>query len=237
MKTLFVCLALSLPVSAHAQTRIYVSGDVFAEVTRLSRTTVTPDQFGVLNSTPADGVTVGGGGRVGAFFSPAWSLELGVDLGKAISDTQTLAARLPNEIVLPFPLPQFQSRTSSRFTAASILAGYHPPARGRLQAGFRGGLSLMHTERTSNSGTIPSFSTGVVTPSTGFPVPQPIPVQVLSVRPTEFRTTGNGLTATLAAEVAIELSRHFAAVPEMRVHAGGLGGFVLRPGVAARWLW
>jgi hypothetical protein len=47
----------------------------------------------------------------------------------------------------------------------------------------------------------------------------------------------NGLTATLAAEAAIEVSRHFAVIPEMRVHAGGLGGFVLRPGVAARWLW
>jgi hypothetical protein len=45
------------------------------------------------------------------------------------------------------------------------------------------------------------------------------------------------LTATLGAEAAIDLSDQFAVVPEVRAHAGGLGGILLRPGVAVRWRW
>jgi hypothetical protein len=62
-------------------------------------------------------------------------------------------------------------------------------------------------------------------------------VPTISLITDEYRTVANGLTATLAAEAAIEVSRHFAVVPEVRAHAGGLGGIVVRPGVAARWLW
>lgn len=230
-RVLFICLALcAASQPARAQTRIYVSGDLFAEITRLSRTTATPDQLGLSSSAPVDGVTAGGGGRVGAFFSPEWSLELGLDLGGAISDVRTATLLLPTGIIFPFPLPQYQSRTCSRFSAASVLAGYHPPARGRLHAGFRGGVSLMHTERTSTS------TSGTSILLTSFPA-APVPVPTLSVNTIEVTTIANGLTATLAAEAAIEASRHFAVVPEMRVHAGGLGGFVLRPGVAVRWLW
>ncbi len=228
-RALFVYVALSVALSlaraASAQTRIYVSGDLFAEITRMSRTTVTPDDLGLSNTGPVDGVTGGGGGRVGAFFSPDWSLELGVDLGRTISHTQTLTVRLPAGLIFPFPPPQYQSRTSTRFSATSVLAGYHPPARGHVRAGFRGGISLMHTERTSTNASIGSIFTSIGR------VPR------ISVATTEVTTIGNGLTATLAAEAAIEASRHFAVVPEMRVHAGGLGGFVLRPGVAARWQW
>jgi len=231
-RTLVVCVALSVALNlaraASAQTRIYVSGDLFAEITRMSRTTVTPDESGLSITGPVDGVTAGGGGRVGAFFSPEWSLELGVDLARTISDARTLTVRLPAGLFFPFPPPQYQSRTSTRFSATSVLAGYHPPARGRIHTGFRGGISLMHTERVSTTANISSVFTSLGR------VPA---VPRISVLTTEATTIGNGLTATLAAEAAIEASRHFAVVPELRVHAGGLGGFVLRPGVAARWLW
>ncbi|PYR43446.1 MAG: hypothetical protein DMF95_25780 [Acidobacteria bacterium] len=231
-RTLVVCVALSVALNlaraASAQTRIYVSGDLFAEITRMSRTTVTPDEIGLSITGPVDGVTAGGGGRIGAFFSPEWSLELGVDLARTISDARTLTVRLPAGLFFPFPPPQYQSRTSARFSATSVLAGYHPPARGRIHTGFRGGISLMHTERVSTTANISSVFTSLGR------VPA---VPRISVLTTEATTIGNGLTATLAAEAAIEASRHFAVVPELRVHAGGLGGFVLRPGVAARWLW
>jgi hypothetical protein len=227
---LLVCLTLFVVQPAHAQSRVYVSGDLFAEITRMSRTTVTPDDIGLSNAAPVDGVTGGGGARVGAFFSPEFSLEVGVDLGKTISDARTLSAPVPAGINFPFPVPQFQSRMSSRFTATSILAGYHPPARGRVRAGFRGGISLMHTERTTTSASVSQSLVFTSVP------PFTVPVPSLSVVTRDITTIANGLTATLAAEAAIEASRHFAVVPEMRVHAGGLGGFVLRPGVAARWL-
>ena len=228
---LFLCLALFVAPSARAQSRVYVSGDLFAEITRMSQTTVTPDDIGLSNSAPVDGVTGGGGARVGAFFSPEFSLEFGVDLGKTISDERTLSVPIPAGIVFPFPVPEFQSRTSTRFTAMSVLAGYHPPARGRVHAGFRGGISLMHTERTSSSASVSSSLVFTSIPPFTMIVPS------RSVVTRDLTTIVNGLTATLAAEAAIEASRHFAVVPEMRVHAGGLGGFVLRPGVAARWLW
>ena len=228
---LFLCLALFVAPSARAQSRVYVSGDLFAEITRMSQTTVTPDDIGLSNSAPVDGVTGGGGARVGAFFSPEFSLEFGVDLGKTISDERTLSVPIPAGIVFPFPVPEFQSRMSTRFTAMSVLAGYHPPARGRVHAGFRGGISLMHTERTSSSASVSSSLVFTSIPPFTMIVPS------RSVVTRDLTTIVNGLTATLAAEAAIEASRHFAVVPEMRVHAGGLGGFVLRPGVAARWLW
>jgi hypothetical protein len=231
-RLLLIGLALcagSLPASA--QSRIYVSGDLFAEVTRMSRTSVTPEGLVVTSSPPADGVTAGGGGRVGAFLSPEWSLELGVDSGATISHTRTQPVALPILVGVPVAAPQFQSRTSTRFGAASVLIGYHPPARGRIHAGFRGGVSLMRTERTSTSASVsvtyPPFS----------PLPGPSLLPVISVTTTEVMAILNGLTATLAVEAAIDMSRHFAVVPEMRVHAGGIGGFVLRPGVAARWIW
>ena len=227
---LLVCLTLFVAQPARAQSRAYVSGDLFAEITRMSRTTVTPDDIGVTSTAPRDGVTGGGGARVGAFFTEEFSLEFGVDLGKTISDARSLSVPIPAGITFPFPVPQFQARTSTRFSAMSVLAGYHPPARGRVHAGFRGGISLMRTERTSSSASVTSAL--VFTPVPPFTVPVPS----LSVVTRDITTIANGLTATLAAEAAIEASRHFAVVPEMRVHAGGLGGFVLRPGVAARWL-
>jgi hypothetical protein len=226
---LLVCLTLFVAQPARAQSRVYLSGDLFAEITRMSRTTVTPDDTGLSNAAPLDAVTAGGGIRAGAFFSQDWSLELGLDLGKTVGDVRTQSIRVATGLSV-FPTPQFQARTSSRFSAASVLAGYHPPARGRVRAGFRGGISLMHTERIATNAIISGLYVITTTPGIPFPVP------ILSVNTTELKSIGNGVTATLAAEAAIEASRHFAVIPEMRVHAGGLGGFVLRPGVAARWL-
>jgi hypothetical protein len=230
-RALCVCLAVCAAAQpARAQTRIYVSGDLFAEVTRFSRAVVAPDDLGLSDVTPRDGVTAGGGGRIGAFFSSAWSLELGVDLGKTISNARTLPVRVLTSFVVPGPAPQFESRTSSRFSATSVLVGYHPPARGRVQAGFRGGLTFMHVRS--------AYTTANVI--TVFPPITPTLVEftpTISVTTSEYTSIGNGLTATLAAEAAIATSSHFAVVPEVRAHAGGIVPIVIRPGVAARWRW
>lgn len=231
-RALFVCLALCVCVQpARAQTRIYVTGDLFAEITRLSRTT-TPDILGAgSNASPRDGVTIGGGGRIGAFFTPAWSLELGLDFGKAISEERTLGIRVPIGLTIPSSALQYQSRASHRFSASSVLLGYHPPARGRIQAGFRGGVSFMHTERMFTNTNIGGL---IFSPT----LPGILPaLPTISLVTDEYTTVANGLTATLAAEAAIGVSDHFAIVPEVRAHAGGLGGILIRPGVAARWRW
>jgi hypothetical protein len=217
---------------AGAQARAYVAGDVFAEVTRLSRTTVTPELASGASDfvSPEDGVTVGGGARVGAFFSPLWSLELGVDVGKAIRDERTRS--LGNVSGLPRTLPtlQYRSRSSQRFSAASVLVGYHPVVRGRVQPGFRGGVSFMRTERQF---TVASIATLTLTPT----LPAGLLVPSFSIVTNEYSTVSLGLAATVAAEAAIELTDHLATVAEIRGLAGGLGGIVLRPGVAVRWRW
>ena len=231
-RALLVSFALGVSVlPARGQTRVYVTGDLFAEVTRLSRT-IAPDVLAsAADVAPRDGVTSGGGGRIGAFFTPAWSLELGVDLGRTLRDERTIGVPSPIGLLIPPRALQYQSRTSHRFSASSVLLGFHPPAHGRIHAGFRGGVSFMHTERMF---TVSSISSILVFGPT---VPGIPTVERISLITDQYTTVTNGLSAALAAEAAIEVSRHFSIVPEARAHAGGLGGIVLRPGVAARWLW
>jgi hypothetical protein len=235
-RTLFVSLVFCLgALPARAQTRVYVSGGLFAEVTKFSRLTVTPDDFGVVNTVPEDGVTAGGGVRIGAFFSPEWSLELGVDVGRTLSDTRTvsLGSLALGAIGTPRGL-QYQSQTSVRLGAATVLVGYHPPARGRIHPGLRGGLGVVRRDATYTAASV-SISTVISTPTPGSPFP--LPATTATVTTSQYSSLGYGVTATLAAEAAIETSDHFAVVPEVRVLTGGIGALVLRPGVAARWRW
>ena len=226
-----------LPTLANAQTRVYVTGEFFAEAMQLSRSTVSPELANGLSDlvTPDDGVTVGGGGRIGAFFTPVWSLEFGFDAGKAIADERTRS--LGNSIGLPLPLPslQYGARTSQQFTAASVLVGYHPVVRGRIQPGFRGGVSFMRAERQY---TVASISLETLTPTRpgggGVILPS---LPAIAIATSQYTAVNNGLTATLAAEVAIDFTEHFGVVPEIRAHAGGIGAILLRPGVAVRWRW
>jgi hypothetical protein len=230
----FIVLAAAMRSGpAYAQARVYVSGDVFAEVMQLSRTKVTPpldDSTADALAAP-DGVTLGGGARVGAFLSPVWSLELGVDTGRALREERSLSIRSPIGLLIPPATLRYQSRTSQQYLATSILVGYHPVSRGRLRPGFRGGISFMRSERTF---TVASASTLTFTPT----VPGGgIVIPTVTLLTNDYTVVSYGLTATVAAETAIELSRRFAVVPEIRALAGGLGGIVLRPGAAAQIRW
>ena len=228
----FVLFALARP--ARAQMRIYVSGDLFAEAPKFSRTLTSPDNFGTSDSTvPPDGVAVGGGGRIGAFLSPEWSVELGVDIGQKFDNRRTTTITGVVGIT-PVPTPQlFTSETTNRYSATSVLLGYHPPAHGRVHAGFRGGLSFMHRTASYLSPTV-SESSAFLPGTTSSP---PQPVTILTVISNEYDSTLNVLTATVGAEAAVDVSDHFAIVPEIRVHAGGIGAILVRPGVSARWRW
>jgi hypothetical protein len=232
---LFLCLLL--PTPGHAQTRVYVTGEFFAEAMQLSRTTVSPEMVegGPDFVTPGDGVTVGGGGRIGAFFTPVWSLEFGFDAGKAIEDERTRSLANSTGLLLPLPTLQYVARTSQQFTAASVLVGYHPVVRGRIQPGFRGGVSFMRAERQFTVASLSIVTTTPTRPGGGGVIVPILPT--ISIATSQYTAVNNGLTATLAAEAAIELSDHFSVVPEIRAHAGGIGAILLRPGVAARWRW
>jgi len=222
-------LVCTQAATTRAQTSVYVSGAVFADLRRGSGQT-SPD------STTLDATTAGGGVRVGGFLAARWSLELGVDVG---ATTDATASLLPASLALPtslgsiggvsgippsFVVVTFDQHIQTRVTATSILLGYHPPARGRLQAGFKGGMSFVHSDST-------------LTSTLGFRVTDPrlAPI-VLLPAPTTTTTTSvdRDIAATAAAELAIALSAHAAIIPEMR--AFGFGNqIILRPGAAVRW--
>jgi hypothetical protein len=216
--------------SVAAQTRVYVGGDLFADVTRFSRI-IAPDTQVAARTFPPDSVEPGGGARVGAFFSPRWSLELGFDVGGTHTRTETVTLpgpQLPGIVIRPV---SYESTATARFAATSVLIGYHPAPRGRIHPGFRGGVSIMHRRDTftvANSGFSFGSDATLTVVVNGTPVPTFVTVE-------EYTTIANLLTATLGAEAALAISEHLAVTPELRLHAGGLAGVLLRPGVSVRW--
>src|SRR5476649_1257151 len=113
-RTLVVCFVLcALARPARAQMHIYVSGDLFAEVPKFSRILSSPDTFGTSDTNvPPDSVAIGSGGRIGAFLSPEWSVELGVDVGQKFDNTRTtIITGVPGITPAPQPLP-FMSETT-----------------------------------------------------------------------------------------------------------------------------
>ena len=95
-------LALARP--AFAQPRLFVTGDVFAEVKRFSGETA---------SLPLDGNAFGAGARIGVALTPQWTAELGVDVGRFTTNIRDLT------IVLRASPVRRQTRTQSQLTATS----------------------------------------------------------------------------------------------------------------------
>jgi len=212
-------IAIASP--ALAQSKVYIAGDVFADIKRLS---------GDPDNAALNAIAPGGGVRFGAFLSSLWSLELGVDLG---AQSESVVKRPIDNTVLATigaaPASTYDDRTSNRFSAASVLIGYHPPPRGRVRPGFRGGMTFMRVSRdftsVSISTTFSSSPTGTVfTPIT----------PIISITTRQRTTVANDLAATVAAEVAFAMTSRLAIVPEVRAHAR-MGAYVVRPGIAGRW--
>jgi hypothetical protein len=226
--------------AARAQSSVYVGGNVFADLQRGSGETSPV-------STKLDATVAGGGVRVGGFLSTRWSLELGVDTGAVTdvtvspspTDSAVAAVGLTSFVTspagvstTPFPLPRgplvfvdLDERVRTRVMSTSILLGYHPPSRGRLQAGFKGGVGFVR-------------STTTIASTVSYRVTDPLLLPFLQL-PAPVTHTSSSLAfntaATVGAELAIALSPHAAIVPEMR--AFGFGGrMFLRPGAAVRWL-
>jgi hypothetical protein len=213
-------IAIASP--ALAQSKVYIAGDVFADIKRLSGD---PDTA-VLNATAP-----GGGVRLGAFLSSLWSLELGVDLG---AKSENVVKRTIDSVafatIASGPAPSYDDRTSNRFSAASVLIGYHPPQRGRVGPGFRGGMTFMHVSRDFTSVSISTTFSSSPTVTVFNPI-----VPVISVITRQRTTVVNDLAATVAAEVAVAMTHRLAIVPEVRAHAG-VGAIVVRAGIAGRWI-
>jgi hypothetical protein len=193
-----------------------------------------------------NGDAIGGGGSAGVIVAERWSIALTLDQGTTTSKTTPIPIGVL-AVRIDVPLSRFQSQTTNRVFAASVLLGYHAESGHRIRPGVVGGLTFVHVRRRYNTiGPVPLVS-GAAAPSSfayftpgGTLAPGSVSLPVASslvVRPIEV--IDNVPAATVGAEAAIELTSHLAAVPEVRAHAfslsNGPSGFAIRPGIALRW--
>jgi len=224
---LAVIAVFGLSAPALSQSRVFVTGGIFADVRRFSGDAV----VNTLDST-----TIAAGGRVGVFLSERWVIDAGAD----VSRSATITRSIPLGFVVPPPIAigvdppptTFQLRTTNRFLAMSVLVGFRPARSGRVHPGFLGGITFMHVTRTFDSaGPVPLAAFAAAS------TVQPIR-SALGLGP--HTLVDNVPAATVGFEVGLDFTRHLAVVPELRAHAvslsnGGPTGFVFRPGVGARW--
>jgi hypothetical protein len=212
-RTVVVCAVMLLLIGSRAsgQTRVFVSGAMFGEF-KLTGQGAFFD---------ADNSSFGGGARAGALFNDRWSLEIAFDFGGetsqrpiyyalaagALENLQAIYPDLPS-----LPLTIAPDRETTRLTTVSTLVGFHPAAGGRVRPGFKGGLTFVREAQTSGGAYISPFI---------YPGP-------------DLEFVRYGPAATVGFELAIDLTKRLAVVPEMRAHAFG-GQIVLRPGAAVRW--
>jgi Outer membrane protein beta-barrel domain len=130
--SLFVLLLLALGDSAWAQTRIFVSGDAFADHKRFSGNSTES----TLNVTSA-----GGGGGVGAQISDRWDVRGEVEFGSTTTITQQI---LPS-------VTAFRSQTRNRITAYSALVGFTPTGPSTVRFTVLGGVSFLHVKTDIDS--------------------------------------------------------------------------------------
>jgi hypothetical protein len=130
--SLTALLLLALTSSASAQTRIFVTGDVFADLKQFSGNSTES----TLNVSSA-----GGGGGVGAQISDRWDIRGEVGIGSTTTVTQPL---LPT-------VTAFQARTRNRITAYSALVGFSPAATSAVRFTVLGGVSFLHVKTDIDS--------------------------------------------------------------------------------------
>jgi hypothetical protein len=124
-------LVLFLAQPARAQSRLFVSGDVFADQHRLS---------GDAAST-RDATKVGWGGGAGVLVTERWDLRSEVEVGGTTTITRPLLASVT----------AFQARTRTRIAATSVLVGFHTVFGARAQMTVVGGLSFLNVKSSVDS--------------------------------------------------------------------------------------
>jgi hypothetical protein len=234
MRLSLMALAVVLIPASSAQAQVFASGAAFGDVKRFS---------GEPSTSTLDGTTFGGGARVGMFVAPRWSVEVGVDVGSRTTKTRSLSiGGLIPPISFPIgilpPVFSFQSRTTNRLLATSVMLGFRPATTGRVHPEFLGGLTFVHFTRTFDTIGPTPLDSGTVRASATTSLSEFTYVaQSLVVRPHDVV---DNVPAAAGFNLALDLTRHLALVPEVRAHAfspngGGPSAFVLRPGLAVRW--
>lgn len=130
--SLFALLLLAASEPVLAQTRLFVSGDVFADHKRFSG-----------NSTESilDVTRAGGGGGAGVQVSDRWDVRGEVEIGSTTTITEAL---------LP-PVTAFLTRTRNGITAYSALVGFSPATGPRVRFTVVGGISFLHSKTDVDS--------------------------------------------------------------------------------------
>lgn len=137
MRNIGFCLAVLLLLpgpAARAQSRVFVSGDVFADARHFSG-----DAASTLDAT-----TIGSGGGVGVVVNDRWDLRTEVGMG---ATTTVMRPLVPS-------IAAFQLRTRTRITATSLLVGFYPVFRPRVRLTVLGGMSFLRVRTQLDS--IPS---------------------------------------------------------------------------------
>src|SRR2546426_7907581 len=247
MRRLFIVLAAVFMAAGSAQAQVFVSGAAFGDVKRFS---------GDPSNSTLNGTAFGGGARVGMLVTPRWSIEVGVDVGASTTKTMSrsigrltqpisadlaalgLTSSFPIGIILP-PVFSFQSHTTNRLIATSVMLGFRPATTGRIHPEFLGGLTFVHFTLTFDTSGPTPLASGVVWSGSTTSLSQvsyiisPAPV----VRPQ--KAVDNVPAAAVGFNLALDLTRHLALVPEVRAHAfslngGGPSAFGAPPALALR---
>jgi hypothetical protein len=199
---------------AVAQPHLFVGGDFFADVKRFS---------GEPSTNTLDGTGTGAGAETGVALTDHWSVLIAVDSGRTTTTTRSVPIGvLATPVGVAAPITAFSSQVGNRITATSVLVGYRISGRRRLAVEVFGGLSFLHARR--------DFTTIRTPPVAAAPA--------LVIRP--YTLLDNVAAASLDGDFVIGLTSHLALVPRVRAHAfslsnGGPSGFVIRPGIGARW--
>jgi hypothetical protein len=213
---LVLALLLMAPVAspALAQPRLFVGGDLFADVKRFS---------GDPTTNTLDGTRIGGGAETGVALTAHWNVLIAVDSGRTTTTSRPVPIGvLAVPVGVATPISAFTSQVSNRITATSVLIGYRIPVHRRLGVGVSGGLSFLHVRR--------DFTT--------IRSPAAAAAPALVIRP--YTLLDNVAAASLDGECIIDLTSHLALVPRVRAHAfslssSGPSGFAIRPGIGGRW--
>jgi hypothetical protein len=229
----FFTILLATAGTVFAQSSAYITGMAYADIKRFGSSGGVIYYYPYGNDYSLDGTAAGGGLRIGTFLHPKWTLELSVD------DEGSTKLSIPNPygpVIAIFPpvrLPDLKA--SSQFLTVSTTIGFHPAPHGPVKLGYFAGFSLIRSKYRSDLDVIlPLAATALATP--GLP-PIPIP-DVLLARPTAVTQITNTSGAVLGLEAAIDLTKRFAIVPEVRAVTFSLRGdgvFLIRPGVGVRW--
>lgn len=159
-----------------------------------------------------DGQGVGGSVAVGSSLGARWDVELGVDVPRFTSTSESTSVTVRRQIIT------LESRTKNRAMSVAALVRYRPLPRGRVQFGYLAGLSLVRLQRR--------FDTMA---------PEGTPASLIP-RPQELIDYGAAPTIGIDAAMAVagRLSL-VAAVHATMFSLRDVSGVMLRPRVGVRW--